>query len=145
LQDAAGGRGIELAIYQVAKPEEISGAIDMAKAKGSAGLNLLASPLWNTHYQLIFERTAALRLPAMYQFPEAAEGGGLAGYGPRLRQLFRDIVSRQLIKLLQGAKPADIPVEQPDKFELSINLKTAQALGLTVPSSMLDLADEVIE
>jgi putative tryptophan/tyrosine transport system substrate-binding protein len=145
LQDAARGRGIALAIYQIAKPEEISGAIDRAKAEGAAGLNVLASPLWNTHYQLIFERTAALRLPAMYQFPETAEQGGLAGYGPRLRQLFRDVVSRQLIKLLQGVKPADIPVEQPTRFELAINLKTAKALGLTFPPNLLDLADEVIE
>jgi putative tryptophan/tyrosine transport system substrate-binding protein len=145
LQDAARRRGIELTIHLVAKPEEISDAIDRAKAEGAAGLNVLASPLWQPHYQLIFERAAALRLPAMYQFPETAEQGGLAGYGPRLRQLFRDVVSRQLIKLLQGAKPADIPVEQPDKFELVINLKTAKALGLTVPPSMLDLADEVIE
>jgi putative ABC transport system substrate-binding protein len=145
LQDAARGRGVELAIYQVATPEEISGAIDTAKAEGAAGLNVLASPLWNSHYQLIFERTAALRLPAMYQFPESAEQGGLAGYGPRLVQLFRDVVSRQLIKLLQGAKPADIPVEQPDRFELVINLKTAMALGLTIPPNLLDLADKVIE
>jgi putative tryptophan/tyrosine transport system substrate-binding protein len=145
LQDAARGRGIDLAIYQIAKPEQISGAIDRAKAEGAAGLNVLASPLWNSHYQLIFERAAALRLPAMYQFPETAEQGGLAGYGPRLRQLFRDVVSRQLIKLLQGAKPADLPVEQPDRFELVINLKTAKALGLAVPPTMLDLADKVIE
>jgi putative tryptophan/tyrosine transport system substrate-binding protein len=145
LQDAARGRGIELTVHQVAKPEEISGAIDAAKAEGAAGLNVLASPLWNTHYQLIFERTAALRLPAMYQFPETAEQGGLAGYGPRLRQLFRDVVSRQLIKLLQGAKPADLPVEQPERFELVINLNTAKALGLMIPPNLLDLADKVIE
>jgi putative tryptophan/tyrosine transport system substrate-binding protein len=144
LRDAARGRGIDLAIYQIARPEEISDAVDTAKAEGAAGLNVLASPLWNTHYQLIFERTAALRLPAMYQFPETAEEG-LAGYGPRLRQLFRDVVSRQLIKLLQGAKPADLPVEQPDKFELVINLKTAKALGLMIPPNLLDLADKVIE
>ena len=81
----------------------------------------------------------------MYQFPETAEEGGLAGYGPRLRQLFRDVVSRQLIKLLQGANPADIPIEQPDKFALVINLQTAKALGLTVPPNLLDLAGEVIE
>jgi putative tryptophan/tyrosine transport system substrate-binding protein len=145
LRDSARRRGIELTIHQVAKPEEIRDAIDTAKAEGAAGLNVLASPLWQPHYQLIFERTAALRLPAMYQFPETAEQGGLAGYGPRLRQLFRDVVSRQLIKLLRGAKPGDIPVEQPDKFELIINLRTAKALGLTVPPNLLDLADKVIE
>ena len=91
------------------------------------------------------ERTAALRLPAMYQWPETAEEGGLAGYGPRHIQLYRDILSRQLIKLLQGVKPTDIPVEQPTKFELVINLNTAKALGLTIPEAMLDRADKVIE
>ena len=145
LQDAARGRGIELAIYKIANPEVISGAIDTAKAEGAAGLNVLASPLWNTYYQMIFERTVSLRLPAIYQFPETAEEGGLAGYGPRLRQLFRDVVSRQLIKLLEGVKPADIPIEQATVFALAINLTTAKALGLTVPASMLDLADEVIQ
>jgi len=145
LQDAARGRGIELAIYKIANPEVISGAIDTAKAEGAAGLNVLASPLWNTDYKMILERTVSLRLPAIYQFPETAEEGGLAGYGPRLRQLFRDVVSRQLIKLLEGVKPADIPIEQATVFALAINLKTAKALGLTVPASMLDLADEVIQ
>ena len=91
------------------------------------------------------ERTAALRLPAMYQWPETAEEDGLAGYGPRIVQLFRDVLSRQLIKLLQGAKPADIPIEQPTTFELVINLNTAKALGLTIPEAMLDRADKVIE
>ena len=71
--------------------------------------------------------------------------GGLAGYGPSIVQLFRDVLSRQLVKLLQGAKPADLPVEQPTRFELVINLNTAKALGLTMPHSMLMLADEVIE
>jgi putative ABC transport system substrate-binding protein len=109
------------------------------------GLNVLASPLLLAQRQLIIERTTALRLPAMYQWPETAEEGGLVGYGPRIVQLFRDVLSRQLIKLLQGAKPADIPVEQPTKFELVINLNTAKALGLKIPEAMLDRADKVIE
>ena len=88
---------------------------------------------------------AALRLPAMYQWPEMAEEGGLIGYGPLIVQLYRDIMSRQLAKLLRGAKPTDLPVEQPTRFELVINLKTAKALGLTVPDSLLARADEVIE
>jgi putative tryptophan/tyrosine transport system substrate-binding protein len=74
-----------------------------------------------------------------------AREGGLAGYGPSIVQLFRDVLSRQLVKLLEGAKPADLPVEQPTRFELVINLDTARALGLTMPHSMLMLADEVIE
>ena len=81
----------------------------------------------------------------MYQWAEMAREGGLAGYGPSAVQLFRDVVSRQLVKLLAGAKPADLPVEQPTKFELVINLKTAKALGLTIPPSLLLRADQVIE
>ena len=145
LEDTARAHGVELSIQQIAKREEISGAIDAAKAAGASGLNVLASPLLFAQRQLIMERTAALRLPAMYQWPETAEEGGLVGYGPRIVQLFRDVLSRQLIKLLQGAKPADIPVEQPTKFELVINLNTAKALGLTIPEAMLDRADKVIE
>jgi hypothetical protein len=71
--------------------------------------------------------------------------GGLAGYGPSIVQLFRDVLSRQLVKQLEGANLADLPVEQPTKFELVINVNAAKALGLTIPRSMLMLADEVIE
>ena len=133
MKDAAQARGIELLIHQIAKPEEINGAIDAAKAAGAVALNVLASPLLFSQRQRIIEQTAALRLPAIYQWAEIAEEGGLAAYGPRVVQLHRDVVSRQLVKLLRGAKPADLPVEQPTKFELVINLKTAKALDLTLP------------
>jgi putative tryptophan/tyrosine transport system substrate-binding protein len=73
------------------------------------------------------------------------EGGGLLAYGPRLVQIWRQQISRQLVKLLQGIKPADIPVEQPSNVELVINLKTAQLLNLSVPSLLLNRADKVIE
>jgi putative ABC transport system substrate-binding protein len=145
LQDAARARGIELSVHRVAKAEEIGDVIDAIKAAGAQALNVLASPLLYAQRRLIIERTAALRLPAIYQWPETAEEGGLAGYGPRILQLYRDIYSRQLVKLLKGAKPAEIPVEQPTKFELIINLKTAKALGVTVPQALLARADEVIE
>ena len=91
------------------------------------------------------KHVATQRLPAMYQFPETAEEGGFIAYGPRLLQLYRDILPRQLVKLFRGVKPADIPVEQPTKFELAINLKTANALGVTVPPTLLARADNVIE
>ena len=91
------------------------------------------------------QRVAALRLPAIYPFPEVAQDGGLIAYGPRLLQIFGELVTRQLVKLLRGIKPADVPVEQPTKFELVINLKTAKTLGLTIPSGVLAIADEVIE
>jgi len=144
LQDAARARGIELSIYRIAEPDEIIGALDAAKEAGARALNVLASPLLRGRRQLI-ERAATLRLPAMYQFPEDAEAGGLAGYGPRQAYIQGDVWARQLVKLLKGVKPADLPVEQPTKFELVINLKTAKALGLAIPEAMFDRADEVIE
>jgi putative tryptophan/tyrosine transport system substrate-binding protein len=86
-----------------------------------------------------------LRLPAIYQFPEEAEEGGFVAYGPRVIQVFREVMARQLAQLLRGVKPADIPVEQPTKFELVFNLETAHALGLTVSQTLLVRADKVIE
>ena len=145
LQDAARTRGVDLVIHTVGTPEEIAPAIDAAKASGVAGLNVLASPLFVPNQRIIFARTAALGLPAIYQWPEMAEEGGLAGYGPGLVQMFRHQVSRLLAELLRGMKPADIPVEQPTTFELVVNLRTAKALGLTIPGSFLERADEVIE
>ena len=133
LQVAARARGVELSIYPIAKPGEIGGAIDAIKAAGATAVNVLASPVLNAERRVIIERAAALRLLAIYQWPETAEEGGLAAYGPRIMQIGREVEARQLLKLLNGAKPADMPVEQPTKFELVINLKTAKALGLTVP------------
>jgi putative ABC transport system substrate-binding protein len=105
---------------------------------------VLASPIITANRKIILDRSAALHLPAIYQWPETAEEGGLIAYGPRFTKVFRRL-AQQLEKLLGGAKPADLPVEQPVKFEFVVNLKTAKALGLTVPPSILDLADEVIE
>ena len=105
---------------------------------------MLAGPLFHANRQLILDRVAVFKLPAIYQWPETAEAGGLAGYGPRLSEVNRQKV-RQVIKIFRGARPADIPVEQPTKFELVINLKTAKALGLNVPLQLQQLADEVIE
>jgi putative ABC transport system substrate-binding protein len=145
LEEAARAHRVELSIQQVAKPEQIVGAIDAAKAGGATALNVLASPLLFAQRRPIFEHAAALRLPAIYQWPEMAREGGLAGYGPSIVQCFREVLSRQLVELLQGAKPADLPIEQPTTFELVINLKTAKALPLEVPPLLLDRADEVIE
>jgi putative ABC transport system substrate-binding protein len=74
-----------------------------------------------------------------------AEASGLVGYGPRIVQLYRDVMTRQLVKLLRGTKPADLPVEQPTRFELVINLRTAKALGLEIPAGLVLRADKVIE
>jgi putative ABC transport system substrate-binding protein len=119
--------------------------MDSAQASGATALNLVSSPLFYAHRHLIMERAAALRLPAIYFFPEMAEEGGFAAYGPRLSQLFSEIMAQQIIKLFRGSKVADIPVEQASKFELAINLKTAKAMGVTVPEALLVRADKVIE
>ena len=145
LQNAARARGVELSTYRVARPDEIAPAIDAAKTSGVAALNVLASPLLFANRQIILERAAALRLPAMYQWPEVAEQGGFVGYGPRIVQLFRDTMGRQLVKLLRGAKPIDLPVEQPIQFELIINLRTAKVIGVEVPAALVLRADKLIE
>jgi putative tryptophan/tyrosine transport system substrate-binding protein len=145
LQEAAHVHGVELSIYRVARADEIAPAIDAAKSSGAAALNVLASTLLYNNRQIILPRVAALGLPTIYQFPDMAEEGGLMGYGTRLEEIYRNILARQFVKLLRGAKPADIPVEQPSKFELVVNLKTAQALGLTISESFLARADKVIE
>jgi putative tryptophan/tyrosine transport system substrate-binding protein len=145
LQGAARARGIELSLHQITTSEEIAAAIDMAKSSGAMAINVLASPLLWANRRLIMDRAEALRLPAIYEWPEGAEEGGFAGYGPRLIDIFRDIHARQLVQLLRGIKVADIPVQQPTKFELVINLKTANAMGVTVPEALLVRADKVIE
>jgi putative tryptophan/tyrosine transport system substrate-binding protein len=145
LEDAARAGGVELSIHRAAWREEIGSAIDAAKAAGAGAVNVLASPLLFTSRAFIFHRLATLRLPAVYQFPEMAEQGGLIAYGPSPVQLFRDVMSRQLVKLLRGSKPADLPVEQPTKFELVINLRTAKAMDHELPAELLSRADRVIE
>ena len=145
LEEITRARGAELSIYRVAKSEEIAGAVDAAKNSGAAALNVLASTLLYNNRQIILPRTAALALPAIYQWPTVPAEGALIGYGPRLERIYGDIISRQLVKLLRGVAPADIPVEQPTKFDLVINLTTAKTLGLTIPPSVLARADEVIE
>jgi putative ABC transport system substrate-binding protein len=145
LENAARARNVDLSIHLIAKSEEVAGAIDAVKAAGAEAVNVLASPvLWDKR-QTIIDRVAALRLPTIYAYPEAGGLGGFVAYGPRLVQVFRDLIALQLAKVLRGAKPADLPVLQPTKFDLVINLRAAKALGLTVPESFLVRADEVIE
>jgi putative tryptophan/tyrosine transport system substrate-binding protein len=118
LQEAARVRDVELSIHQAASGAEIAAAINMAQASGATALNVLASPMLYGNRQLIMDCVAALRLPAIYQWPSMAEEGGFVAYGPNGFQLNREILARQLVQLLRGVKPADIPVEQPTKFEL---------------------------
>ena len=146
LQEAARARNIELSIHRITKGDEIVAAIDTAHASRSEALNVLASPLLFAYRRIIMDRAAALRLPAIYEWAEMAEEeGGFAAYGPSLIGVFRDPYGRQAVQLLRGIKVADIPVQVPTKFELVINLKTAKAMGVTVPEGLLVRADKVIE
>jgi putative tryptophan/tyrosine transport system substrate-binding protein len=144
LLDAARARGVELSIHRVERKEDFGLAIGAAKAGGAEALNVLASPLLHGNRHAIFTRTTELHLPAIYQWPETAQEGGLLAYGPRLTEVFRQL-ARQLGKVFRGANPADLPIEQPTKFELVVNLRTAKAIGLDVPPTLLARADEVIE
>jgi putative ABC transport system substrate-binding protein len=144
LTSAARDLGVELVIFEVQNPPQIGGPLDAIAAAKVEAVNVLASPqLYGARY-LIIERLRNARLPAIYQFPEAAEEGGLLSYGPRLLLCFRHVVSL-VDKVLRGAKPADLPIEQPTKFELVVNLKTASAIDMTIPATLLLRADEVIE
>lgn len=148
LQHAARSRGVELSVFGVGKPEEITSAIDAAKSSGAEALNFLATPLFSVpgsqSNRVVLERIAAVRLPAIFQWPETAQGGGLIAYGPRFNDMYR-LRARIAVKIFRGAKPSDIPVEQPDRFELVINLKAANAIGHEVPAALVLRADQVIE
>ncbi len=144
LEDAANARGIAATSHLASKAEDVTRAVDAAIATKAQALNVLASSLFSKYRAQIVERVAAARLPTIYQWPEMAEEGGLIAYGPRFVTLYPQH-ALQVIKVLNGIKPADIPVEQPTKFELVINLKTAKTLALTVPPSLLARADEVLE
>ena len=144
LQEAARAKNVEFSIHRVTRGEEIAAAIDSAQASGATALNTISSPLFYAYRRLITERAAAAHPPTIYEFPETAEEGGFAAYGPRLVAL-GEANARQVVQLFRGTKVADIPVEQATKFELVINLKTANALGITVPPALFVRADKLIE
>jgi len=144
LLDGAHARGVELSIHRVERNEDVVPAIDAAKAAGAAGLNVLASPLLHGNRGAIITRTTELRLPAIYQWPDTAKEGGLLAYGPRFADVFR-LLARQLTKILRGDNPADLPVEQPTKFELVVNEITAKSIGIDFAATLLARADEVVE
>jgi putative tryptophan/tyrosine transport system substrate-binding protein len=144
LRYAAQSRDVVLTIYEASTPEEIAPAIEAAHKAGAQALNVLASPLFSFNSQEIVDKVASLRLPAIYQWPEIAEQGGLLAYGPRITQTYRQM-ARQLIRLIRGAKMVDTPVEQPTVFELLANLKTARAMNLQLPEAFLTRADGIME
>ncbi len=143
-QAAARALDVTLQTYRVQPPEEIEGAFTaMTKARAEA-LLVLPHPSIYLHARRIIDLAAKGRLPAMYFHRDLVEAGGLMAYAPDRPTIWRR-VGFYVDKIFHGAKPADLPVEQPTKFELIINLKTAKALRLTIPQSLLNRADEVIQ
>jgi ABC-type uncharacterized transport system substrate-binding protein len=141
-QAAAQALGMRLEPVSIRGPNDFDSA---SKAvPGTDGLLFLESPLFTTHRARLAELAARSRLPAIYGQREYVEVGGLMSYGTHFKDLYRR-AAWYVDKILKGAKPGDLPVEQPTNFELVINLKTAKALGLTIPLSLLQRADQVIE
>jgi putative ABC transport system substrate-binding protein len=135
--------GIEVVTLEIRRAEDIGPAFDALKGRADA-LYICSDPLVNANRVRINTLALAGRLPTMHGFREYVDAGGLMSYGPNFLDLYRR-AAELVDKILRGAKPADLPVEQPTKFDLVINLTTAKALGLEMPPMLLARADEVIE
>ena len=143
-EGAARALGLALQPVSARRPDEIDGAFAAMSRARADGLIVLADPVLLSVRVRIADLATKGHLPTIYELREHAEAGGLMSYGPSLPDLFRRAAT-YVDRILKGAKPADLPVERPSKFELLINLKTAKALGLEIPLTLLDRADEVIE
>ena len=142
----AAGRtlGIEVQSLEVRGPDDFDGAFDTARKQRPDALITVEDPLTFSHQKRIADFATGQQLPSLYGFREFVVAGGLMSYGANVADLFRRAAS-YVDKILKGAKPADLPVQQPTTFELVINVKTARALGLEIPPTLLARADEVIE
>jgi putative ABC transport system substrate-binding protein len=143
-ENAARTMKLKLQILDVAHRDDLDAAFRAARDGQAQAVNVFSSPFLASLYREIIDRAAGYRLPTIYQWREHAEAGGLMSYGPSLPAMWEQD-GAMVAKVLKGAKPSDLPVEQPTKFELVINLKTAKALGLTISRDFLLVADEVIE
>jgi putative ABC transport system substrate-binding protein len=143
VRDAARALGVELQVLEVRQPPELASAFSALTARHADAVLALSDPVFGNEVQLS-NLAAANRLPAMYATREFAEAGGLLAYGPNFPDNYRRAAS-YVDRILKGAQPGDLPVEQPTRFEFVINLKTAKALGLTIPQSLLQRADQLIQ
>jgi putative tryptophan/tyrosine transport system substrate-binding protein len=136
--------GIQLLPFEASVPEQLPDVLAAAAQKRPDALVVLSDPMFNFNRWRLVEAAARHRLPAVYEWREFVEAGGLMAYGASFSDLFRRAAT-YVDKVLRGARPNDLPVEQASKFELVINLKTAKALGLTIPQTLLLRADNIIE
>jgi putative ABC transport system substrate-binding protein len=144
-QEAARALGLATRVLQLRGMSDLEGLISSARGGRAEGLVLLASPAITAAQGRLAKRAVQSRLPAIYYHRGFAEAGGLLSYGPRASDFNWRRAAVFVDKILKGAKPGDLPIEQPTNFELVINLKSAKALGLTIPPSLLLRADQVIE
>jgi putative tryptophan/tyrosine transport system substrate-binding protein len=135
--------GLEPSLQEIQRAEDIAPAFEAMKGQAD-GLYVCTDVLVNVHRVRINTLALGARLPTMYSIREYVEAGGLMSYGPNLADMFRRAAG-YVDRILRGAKPADLPIEQPTKFELVINLTTARTIGLNIPPTLLARADEVIE
>jgi putative ABC transport system substrate-binding protein len=143
-EEAARTLGVELRTIEVATPNEIPAGFEAAEAGGAEALVVEPDAMfWNERARIV-SLAAKHRMPAIYPEREYVDDGGLLAYGPNIPDMFRRLAT-YVDKIFKGAKPGDLPIEQPTRFELVVNLKTAKALGLTMPPAILAQADEVIE
>ena len=143
-EQAARDLGIRLTRLEVRAPSDLERALEAARRGGNRAVILLSSPLVFVHRDEIASMAASRHLPAVSMFVEFAEAGGLMVYGPSLREAFRRC-GGYVARILRGARPGDLPIERPEKFDLVINRKTARALGLAIPPALRQRADQVIE
>ena len=144
MQESAKKSEVEFQVFDAMGPNDFDAAFEaMVKAREGA-LMVFPSPMFYVNYRRLVDLAASHQLPTMYVFREAVQAGGLISYGADIPDLTR-LAAKYVAKILKGAKPGDLPVEQPTRFELLINLKTAKALGITIPQSILARADQVIE
>jgi putative ABC transport system substrate-binding protein len=141
---AATKLGVNARLIEVRQPSEFEGAFQAAREGRAQAIHVLPSPFFSAHRRALIKLAEIHRLPALYEFRQYVEDGGFMSYGVDIRDMYRRS-ARFVDRILKGATPGELPIERPTKFELVINLKTAKALGLTIPPSLLLRADQVIE
>lgn len=143
-ETAARSLGLTTRVFRVADLAQLENAFKVAQNERVDAVQVLPSPLFNAQRGRLIELAARYRLPAFYEFKDYVQDGGLMSYGPSISEMYGRSAS-YVDRILKGANPSDLPIERPAKFEFVINLKTAKALGLTIPQSLLLRADEVIQ
>jgi putative tryptophan/tyrosine transport system substrate-binding protein len=144
IDQAAHGMGLDFQPVLAAAPNGIVEAYETARSLGAKAIHVHTSPSFTAYRQALVDGAARVGLPAMYPQREFAEIGGLLGYGVNLPDLYRRAAG-YVDRILKGAKPAELPVEQPSVFDFAINFRTARALGIAIPSSVLNLATEIFQ